>query len=342
VTLFSQLKLPFNDIYFIHMVKCYRRIYSCVDVKGKSGQLIKLVGLLFCVFQSVNLHAEQLAHIANQQQISSVDTPSEWVNIFNKQALICPLANIDSCLKELPLSLQEKTDFLALNIRQSIGYKSAMVLAVSHPTIAGVIAIQTDREPKQQTGSLGLETFSIELVNQAQLSLWHEIGHLHNIALQGQELPLNLTDYQHEWLADVYLFWHLVQTQQLHFALQQLHRRNLAIIHDSDNLSHWSAPQLQYLLQMNEQKPYVKDIPYREFIAQIYPQLPNYSTRDISEFSSLIQRTFGAGVVQPLPNYMFWRQPDLAKILQPTLDFLMGKPAAQKWRSQYLESSQNL
>lgn len=324
------------------MVKGYRRIYSCVDVKGKSGQLIKLVGLLFCVVQPANLHAEQLVHIAQQQPISSVDTPSEWVNIFNKQALICPLANIDSCLKELPRALQRQIGLSALNIRQSMGYKSAMVLAVNHPTIAGVIAIQAEREPKQQTGSLGLETFSIELVNQAQLSLWHEIGHLHNIALQGQELPSNLTDYQHEWLADVYLFWHLAQTQQLNLAWQQLHRRNLAIIHDSDNLSHWSAPQLQYLLQVNEQKLLSSNMPYNEFIGHIYPLLPNFSTRDISEFSSLIQRTFGAGVVQPLPNYMFWRQPGLAKILQPTLDFLMGKPAAQKWLSQYLESSQHL
>lgn len=315
------------------------------DSKGKNGQLIKLVkliGLLLCIIFSSHLHAEPLTHATIIQSSSSADNSSEWVDIFNKQALICPLVNIDSCLKKLPPSLQGQVDLSALNVRQSMGYKSAMVLAVNHPAIAGVIAVQAEREPKQQTGSLGLRTYSIELVNQAQLSLWHEIGHLHNIALQGKELPSILTDYQHEWLADVYLFWYLAQLKQLDLAWQQLHRRNLAVIHDSDNLSHWSAPQLQYLLQMNELKSFVKDVSYREFLIQIYPQLPNYSARDITEFSSLIQRTFGAGVVQPLPNYMFWRQPDLAKILQPTLDFLMGKPAAQKWLSQYLQSSQHL
>ncbi|UJF21709.1 hypothetical protein [Shewanella sp. OMA3-2] len=342
MTLFLHKTLPFIDIDLIQMVKCYRRIGFFIDLKGKRGQLIRLLGLLLCITLSSHLHAKQLTHTAVLPSTLSVDNSSEWVDIFNKRALVCPLVSIETCLKKLPQSLQGQISLSASNIRQSIGYKSAMVLAVNHSTIAGIIAIQAEREPKQQTGALGLKTYGIELVNQAQLSLWHEVGHLHNIALQGKELPTNLTDYQHEWLADVYLFWHLAQSKQLHFAWQQLHRRNLAVIHDSDNLSHWSAPQLQYLLQMNQQQSLVKDISYRQFMSQIYPHLPNYSTRDISEFSSLIQRTFGAGVVQPLPNYMFWRQPDLAKILQPTLDFLMGKPAAQKWLSQYLESSQHL
>jgi hypothetical protein len=275
---------------------------------------------------------------------ATVDVNSaEWVSIFNKKALICQLEQLPVCLAALPNSLQQQPALSAQSIRQSMGFKSAMVLSVTHPTIAGVIVIQPAREPVNQSGSLGLTTYSIGLNDQARLSLWHEIGHLHNIDLQAHVLPAQLSAYQHEWLADVYLLWRIAQENvALDIAWQQLHRRNLAIIQDSDNLSHWSSPQLQFLLQRFDSKALQQFTDYTDFIADVYPNLPNYTSRDIAEYSSLIQRTFGSGAVSPLPNYMFWRHSSLGQVLSPTLTKLMGEPAAKLWLSEHLQAFDSL
>lgn len=313
---------------------------SLVGLQEKVSRIIALCSGSFCIgLLSLNVCAQSLEEPINRQAPKLLSEATDWVEVLDKQALVCQLVNLESCLQKLPLSLQHQAALSAVNVRQAMGLKSAMVLVVEHASIAGVIIVQAEREPKSQTGSLGLNTYGIELVNQAQLSLWHEIGHLHNVGLQGKALPLILSDYQHEWLADVYLFWRLGQIKQLNLAWQQLHRRNLAVIHDSDNLSHWSAPQLQFLLQQYELPTATQ---YVDFIIEVYPLLPNFSDRDMAEFSSLIQRTFGAGVVQPLPNYMFWRQPSLAAILHPTLNYLMGETAAQKWLSQHFIPNHNL
>ncbi|QIR13668.1 hypothetical protein [Shewanella aestuarii] len=268
---------------------------------------------------------------------------AEWVSIFNKKALICQLQQLDSCLTSLPIHLQQQAALSSQAIRLAMGFKNAMVLSVSHATIAGVIVIQPEREPVNQSGLLGVTTYAIGLKDQARLSLWHEIGHLHNINLQADTLPAQLSAYQHEWLADVYLLWRIAQEGVgLEFAWQQLHRRNLAVIQDSENLSHWSSPQLQFLLQRFDSKALQEYSDYAHFIADVYPLLPNYTSREIAEYSSLIQRTFGSGVVQPLPNYMYWRHSSLALVLSPTLTKLMGESAAQNWLSQHLPAFDSL
>ena len=316
---------------------------SLIGLQVKLSRVMTLCrGSVFIGLFTLNVFAQPLEEPLHFQAPTLIAEAGTWVAVLDKQALVCQLVDLASCLRNLPLSLQHQTALSAINIRQSMGLKSAMVLVVEHESIAGIIIVQAEREPKSQTGSLGLNTYGIELVNQAQLSLWHELGHLHTIGLQGKVLPIILSDYQHEWLADVYVFWRLGQTKQLHLAWQQLHRRNLAVIHDSDNLSHWSAPQLQFLLQQYDQHILATEVNYVDFITEVYPRLPNYSDRDMAEFSSLIQRTFGAGVVQPLPNYMFWRQPSLAAILQPTLSYLMGENAAQTWLSQHFIPAYNL
>ncbi|MCL1141138.1 hypothetical protein [Shewanella gaetbuli] len=270
---------------------------------------------------------------ATSQTVVSAPT---WINILDKQALVCQLDTLAPCLAHLPVDFAQLNALHPDKISQSIGMKSAMVLSINHGLIAGIIVVQPHKEIQIQTGSLGLKTYSIPLKNQSQLSLWHEVGHLYNIALQGEILPASLSSYQHEWLADIYLFWQLAQVEQLEYAWQQLHRRNLAVIHNSDNLSHWSSPQLSKVLHSDETIRYASEHSYKDFIAYIYPQLPNYSARDLAEYSSLIQRTFGAGVVQPLPNYIFWRQPSLSNVIAPTLHKLMGAKAAQVWLSQHL------
>ncbi|AZG75099.1 hypothetical protein EGC82_04970 [Shewanella livingstonensis] len=255
--------------------------------------------------------------------------------VASKQALVCSLSSLIRCIALLPSSLQQQTAFSVANIRRAVGRKSAMVLVAKHRTTAGVIIINSAKDMLEQSGSIGLTTYQLPLAKQAQLTLWHEIGHLYNIALQGSILPSSLTEYQHEWLADLYLLWRISQHyQQLDLAWQQLHRRNLALINDSGNLSHWSAPQLQIVLSRYDAQQLQQFTRYEDFLTAVYPLMPTWSTRDMGEFSSLVQRTFSA--VQSLPEYIFWRQPELIQVLSPTLERLMGKAESQRWlKSQF-------
>lgn len=272
-----------------------------------------------------------------ERVIPSAKTHGEFTDIGDKRALICQLAYLQPCLQRLPLSLSQQSVFSEPSIRRAIGFKSAMVLSADDEVIAGVIVLNPSKEMTVQSGSIGLTTYQLSLQQQAQLTLWHEIGHLHNIRLQNSLLPALLTEYQHEWLADLYLLWRIAQHHhELDLAWQQLHRRNLALINDSGNLTHWSSPQLQIALTHYNIEKLQSFILYDDFIAAVYPLMPLWSSRDMAEFSSLVQRTFGAGVVQPLPGYMFWRQPKLIEVLSPTLEQLMGKDSAQRWlRNQF-------
>jgi len=252
--------------------------------------------------------------------------------IASKQALVCHLSALTQCIGLLPQSLQQQLAFSASHIRRALGRKSAMVLVAEHDIIAGVIIVNPAQDRDEQSGSIGLTTYRLALVKQAQLTLWHEIGHLYNISLQDSILPSSLSQYQHEWLADLYLLWRIAQHyQQLDLAWQQFHRRNLALINDSGNLSHWSSPQLQIVLSRFDVQQLQHFTRYDDFLTAVYPLMPTWSRRDMGEFSSLIQRTFGAGVVQSLPRYMFWRQPKLIEVLSPTLEQLMGKAETQHW-----------
>ncbi|MCD8475287.1 MAG: hypothetical protein LRY40_00435, partial [Shewanella fodinae] len=62
-----------------------------------------------------------------------------------------------------------------------------------------------------------------------------------------------------------------------------------------------------------------------DFVSDFFPNLQRYDKDAIAEFSSLLQRVFGAGSVLPLPDYMFWRRPALGAVLKPTLVRLMGQ-----------------
>lgn len=311
------------------------------------GALLKLLScslacamLLVCHFVNAGqLSVSQSVAIDTviTTQISAVDSLADqtirqayFTPVASKQALVCYLPALELCVGLLPASLQQQTAFSVANIRRAIGRKSAMVLVAEHDTVAGVIVINRARDMLEQSGSIGLVTYQLPLVKQAQLTLWHEIGHLYNITLQGTILPSSLSEYQHEWLADLYLLWQIAQHyHQLDLAWQQFHRRNLALINDSGNLSHWSAPQLQIVLSHYNAQQLLDFTRYEDFITAVYPLMPLWSTRDMGEFSSLVQRTFSA--VQSLPGYIFWRQPELIQVLSPTLDRLMGKAESQRW-----------
>ncbi|MBB1437323.1 hypothetical protein H5202_01310 [Shewanella sp. SG41-4] len=296
--------------------------------------------LLVCHFVNAGQVISTQPVTASQIQTTAVMIEDGLVNddirqayftpVASKQALVCSLSSLVRCIALLPSSLQQQTAFSVANIRRAVGRKSAMVLVAEHRTIAGVIIINPANNMAEQSGAIGFTTYQLRLANQMQLTLWHEIGHLYNIALQGSILPSSLTEYQHEWLADLYLLWRIGQHyQQLDLGWQQFHRRNLALINDSANLSHWSAPQLQVALNHYDAQQLKQFTRYEDFITAVYPLMPTWSTHDLGEFSSLIQRTFSAA--QSLPKYMFWRQSDLIEVLSPTLERFMGKTESQRW-----------
>lgn len=292
--------------------------------------IFALIGLNSTAIASERLASESFA---NGGLVSVIDIREPYFNaIADKQVLVCHLSALSSCIELLPRVLQKQTAFSLDNIRYAIGRKSAMVLAAQDEHVAGVIIVNSAKEMVEQSGSIGLITYKLALEQQAQLTLWHEMGHLYNIALQGSILPVSLSEYQHEWLADLYLLWRIAHDlHQLDLVWQQFHRRNLALINDSVNLSHWSSPQLQVVLSHYDVVQLQNFANYEAFLSAVYPLMPLWSNRDMGEFSSLVQRTFGAGVVQPLPRYMFWRQPKLVEVLSPTLEQLMGKSEAQQW-----------
>ncbi|WP_445945970.1 hypothetical protein [Shewanella sp.] len=288
----------------------------------------------------------------------------QWVSAADKKALICDISHWHECLQQLSSTALAQLDFSPEYAENVLGRQEAMVLSVKESQHAGVILLApslvqaleqqvtedsahksidkiTKKNSEKSTSIISIRQASISvagkyysliLEHQAQLTLWHELGHLENIALQGSILPIKLSAYQHEWLADVYTLWRsLKETGKLDLAWQQYHRRNMALINDIANLSHWSAPQLLSLLSEQPERLQLDFEQYSNFIAFIYPKLMQLDESTLAEYSSLVQRTFGAGAVQSLPHYMFWRQQELALWLRPTLGELMGEKQAELW-----------
>lgn len=316
---------------------------------------------------SANSFAANTGNVANTvKYLGLTHSGWQWLNAGAKQALVCELAHWPECLRQLNANGASQLNFSAEFAAQALGRQEAMVLPIKDVDQAGVILLapslvlaltelpelpelpelslnehdhQAPKRPSQQQLSISVagKYYPLRLTSQAQLTLWHELGHLENIALQGSILPTQLSAYQHEWLADVYTLWRsLHDTGKLDLAWQQYHRRNMALINDIANLSHWSAPQLLSLLSVQVESLLFEFETYPDFIEGFYPSLMQFDEAALAEYSSLLQRTFGAGAVQSLPNYMFWRQQKLALWLRPTLSELMGKQQAESWlKSQF-------
>jgi len=145
-------------------------------------------------------------------------------------------------------------------------------------------------------------------------------------------LPIQLSAYQHEWLADIYLVWRIARERgDFALAWQQYHRRNLDALTSPQYLSHWSSPMMIQVLRHYEVAQVARFTDYRDFLADFYPKAKQLEPRLLGEYSSLMQRTFGASVLQPLPEYLFWRKADLGHYLQPTFVLLMGEEKAHNW-----------
>ena len=59
---------------------------------------------------------------------------------------------------------------------------------------------------------------------------------------------------------------------------------------------------------------------------ELHPQGQGWPPRvTVKEYTSLIQRLFGAGVTTTLPEYIYWQRHSLGQLLKPTLIELMGE-----------------
>lgn len=274
--------------------------------------------------------------IANIVAVSSAPVATAtgffWADIGPKKALVCKLNELDVCLPKLPNAVRAQLPISSHGFKSLLGQRGAMVLPLNDTNIAGLVITDFINLPARQTINWGVGHFSLILNQQAQVTYWHELGHLFAIEVLAKQNKRVTSPYQHEWMADVYLVWRIAhETNSLALAWQQYHRRNLAAMADSEFMSHWSVPVLAQMLAGYTAAELQQFNDFNDFWQDFSAKLVLHDHDSLNEFSSLMQRTFGAGTVQPLPGYMYWRKPKLGQYLQPTLVHIMGAGEAQRW-----------
>ncbi|GIU37092.1 hypothetical protein TUM3794_07270 [Shewanella colwelliana] len=257
-----------------------------------------------------------------------------WAPISQtSQALVCHTPQLELCLAQLPSTVKRQLPSNRAQLRLQMGGRGAMARPVSHSSIAGVVFLSVENIPMSSSALWGGEVYALPLAASQQLTLIHELGHLATARLPvdywGQE---GLTPYQHEWLADFYLVWHLAkQGEPMALAWQQYHKRNLAVFESVQAMSHWTTPMLSQLLARYTWQQLGQFERFSALIAEVYPHLHQYKADELNEFSSLLQQLFGASKLHDLPQYMFWRRPAMAQYIRPTLERMMGQQAATAW-----------
>ena len=203
---------------------------------------------------------------------------SYWIDIDTKRALVCDINQISACLKQLDIDTLNHLPNKVSRYREMMGLRHAMVLPINSMHTAGLILTNMQETPNEAFAIVRNTQLKLPLKQQQQLSLWHEQGHLINQALPQGLKPK--TRYQHEWLADVYMLWKSVrETKNTHLAWQQLHRRNIDVIDDPINLTHWSSPFLLQILQHYSVTQILSFKDYASFIETIYPKLKQFTER---------------------------------------------------------------
>ncbi|QYK02007.1 hypothetical protein [Shewanella psychrotolerans] len=259
-----------------------------------------------------------------------------WAPMPQGQALVCQSPQLTICLAQLPADARQQLPQDPNVLLQEMGHRGAMARPIRHQSITGVILLATDNIPRASSALLNGQVYSLTLQHAVQLTLLHELGHLaiassHSIYLNNHRL----SGYQHEWLADIYLLWSLAKNNQPNdLAWQQYHRRNLAVFASTSAMSHWTTPMLGQLMQIYSWQQLAEFEGFDALIDDLYPRLSQYDQDELNEFSSLIQRVFGSGVMHSLPHYMFWRRPEMGRYIRPTIETLMGKQAAESWLTQ--------
>lgn len=258
---------------------------------------------------------------------------SYWIELDEKQALVCDIEHIHACVSQFPNDLS--LPLTQHRYRELMGHRHAMVLPVEHQKVAGVILTSPTNTPTESFAIVNGISLTLPLKQQASLSLWHEQGHLENTELAKKHKLELSTNYHHEWLADLYLLWRSVQeTQKTDLAWQQYHRRNLAIIDDPNNLSHWSSPYLfQVLIQYSAIQIQGFDS-YSAFLDEVYPKLKPLSAKSENEMHRLVRYLFNRKSLSSLPNYLSWQRPQLGLWLAPTFTEVLGEERAQQMLKQ--------
>ncbi len=252
---------------------------------------------------------------------------SYWVDVDNKQALVCDINHIQLCLNNLDTPTLALLPTKIARYKEMMGLHHAMVLPITTPEVTGLILINPKETPKEAFAIVRNVSLRLTLKQQQQLSLWHEQGHLvtpflsHGLS--------SLTKYQHEWLADLYLLWQSVsKTKSKALAWQQLHRRSLDVINDPANLNHWSSPILLQVLNNYTVGQILGFQSYADFFAEVYPKIKQLNGDEQAETYNLIRFLFDDNSTRDLPNYLYWRRPKLASVLEPTFLHILGKRKA--------------
>lgn len=253
-----------------------------------------------------------------------------WTPLSQGEALVCSVAEIETCLAQLPNELTHQVALTSASATEALGGRGALVYPLSHDAISGLVLLSESAIPTQISAYWNNQSYALPLKQQPKLTLWHELGHIEASLLlaQGEQWSA----YQHEWLADLYLVWRLAHEQQDQaLAWQQYHRRNLAFMTDTTAISHWSSPIILQLFQQYSWQEVGQFTQFSQLFEAFYPQCRQYSEDELAEFASLVGRTFGRGKTFHLPNYMSWRRAALGEYLQPTLASMMGQSLASDW-----------
>ncbi|GGI92083.1 hypothetical protein [Shewanella gelidii] len=262
------------------------------------------------------------------------------LELGTQQALVCDIAN-EACLQQLPVEVRRQLPRDHQQMQLVLGHQGAVALPVKHSLYSGVVVLNPLQIPRNLGAMIDDEYFQFPLSHQQQLTTWHELGHLVVPQYQGQILPLSLTPFQHEWLADCYLLWRVAREYgSLDLAWQQLHRRNLALIASSENMSHWSVPLLQQLLSNYDAEQVQSFTTFRAFLKDFYPRIIEQSRDERREMKSLVKQLFSSTTVQTTSDYMYWRKPALKTYLFPTLQLALGTDKAHRWCKKYLSAPQ--
>lgn len=258
-----------------------------------------------------------------------------WVDVGAKQALVCELnshAHSIACLQTLSSSVRAELNLSPVELSQQLGRRSAVALPLDHDEIAGLVLLNKSNTPNVQTAAWNGIVYQLDLQQQSQLTYWHELGHLYLSEFERKYSEYDFDGFHHEVFADTYLVWRVARAySNMDLAWQQYHRRNLAMVDNQRNFSHWSAPILQQVLTKYNKQTLMEFSSFDAFLMDFMTKNDFPSDEELSEYASLMKRTFGPGVVQPLPGYMFWRKEGLKQILLPTFLKMMGKEKANDW-----------
>lgn len=258
-----------------------------------------------------------------------------WVDVGEKKALVCEIsspAQSIACLEALPLDASRQLNLSSSELSLQLGRRSAVAMPIEHDKVAGIVLFNDLNTPKVQTAAWNGIVYQLDLQQQPKLTFWHELGHLYLSEFEFSYPEFKFDAFRHEVFADAYLVWRVAREySNLDLAWQQYHRRNLAMVDNQRNMSHWSAPILLQVLTKYNKQTLAEFSSFDAFLMDFLAKNDLPTDDELGEYASLMRRTFGPGVVQPLPGYMFWRKEGLKQILSPTFALVMGERKANIW-----------